>query len=63
MESEMSNNSILYLFDFEIGHLVRSPCKTCINLEDLPTCFAGCDMLDKIQTILSQAISTSTCTS
>lgn len=56
----MTNNPTLHLFDFEIGHLVKSPCKTCVLLKDFPKCFARCELLDKIQTILSQGISTST---
>lgn len=42
--------------DFEIGHLVKSPCRECFEHYQFPNCMHGCDMLDQIQTRLAQGI-------
>ena len=44
-------------FDFDIGHLVKSPCKECNQREDFPGCMEDCEVLDQIQTVLSDSIS------
>jgi len=44
-------------FDFEIGYLVKSPCKECLYRNNLPECSDACSLLDKIQVILSKGIS------
>jgi len=44
-------------FDFEIGYLVKSPCKECPYRESLPKCSSECTLLDRIQMILSRGIS------
>ena len=46
-----------YKFDFEIGYLIKSPCKECDTIEFFPNCIDTCDILDKIHIILSEAIS------
>ena len=46
-------------FDFEIGYLVKSPCKECINRDNLPKCSNECSLLDRIQVILSRGVSCS----
>jgi hypothetical protein len=43
-------------FDFEIGYLVKSPCRDCGTREDLPECIQGCEILDQIQTVLADSI-------
>ncbi len=48
-----------YRFDFEIGYLVRSPCKECASRDDFPRCAETCKILDRIQAVLSEAISCS----
>jgi len=48
-----------YRFDFEIGYLVRSPCKECASRDDFPQCAETCKILDRIQAVLSEAISCS----
>ncbi len=48
-----------YQYDFEIGYLIKSPCKTCIQKKTLPKCAAQCNLLEKIQTILAEAVSCS----
>ncbi len=45
-------------FDFDIGYLVKSPCRECRDRLLLPKCADGCGLLDRIQTRLSRAIST-----
>jgi len=44
-------------FDFNIGHLVKSPCKDCSTRENFPGCIEECAVLDQIQTVLSDSIS------
>ncbi|MDA8404748.1 MAG: hypothetical protein M0Z56_11245 [Desulfobacteraceae bacterium] len=44
-------------FDFEIGYLIKSPCKECINQPNLPKCADACVILDDIRLILSRGIS------
>jgi hypothetical protein len=45
-------------FDFELGYLVQSPCKTCLHRHAIPDCIDGCRMLDRIQTTLAQGVGT-----
>jgi len=44
-------------FDFNIGHLVKSPCKGCPTRADFPDCMEDCELLDQIQAVLSDSIS------
>lgn len=44
-------------FDFDVGYLVRSPCKSCQTRDRFPDCIADCNILDRIQRILAQGIS------
>ncbi len=44
-------------FDFEIGYLVKSPCRSCPRHDQFPGCEQGCRIIDEIQTVLSQAVS------
>ncbi|MGB9498242.1 MAG: hypothetical protein ACKVE4_00510 [Dissulfuribacterales bacterium] len=46
-------------FDFEIGYLMKSPCKECLYRNNLPQCSDQCNILDKIRIILSKGISCS----
>jgi hypothetical protein len=46
-----------YKYDFEIGYLVKSPCKKCVLKKTFPKCADNCSLLDKIHTILSEAVS------
>jgi len=46
-------------FDFEIGYLVKSPCKECLDRNNLPKCSDECGILDKVRLILSKGISCS----
>ena len=47
-------------FDFDIGYLVKSPCRDCVTREDLPDCFQGCEILDQIQSVLADSIPSET---
>ena len=44
-------------FDFEIGYLIKSPCKECLSQKDLPQCADQCSLLDKIRILLSRGVS------
>ncbi len=45
-------------FDFEFGHLVKSPCRECdFRKTSFPVCSSDCIVLNKIQTILSKSVS------
>lgn len=46
-------------FDFEVGYLIKSPCKNCEHRAFFPDCAEDCRMLDKIQTILAKGVSCS----
>ena len=46
-----------YRFDFEIGFLIKSPCRECEHREELPECTRGCVVLDKIHSVLSHTVS------
>ena len=44
-------------FDFNIGHLVKSPCKDCSTRGNFPGCIEDGEVLDQIQTVLSDSVS------
>jgi hypothetical protein len=44
-------------FDFEIGHLVKSPCKGCDQRDAFPGCDESCKTLDKIHSMLCDSVS------
>jgi hypothetical protein len=52
-----SKNVLRYRFDFEVGYLIKSPCRECQNDNHLPGCADDCDVLEKIQTLLAEGIS------
>jgi len=60
MDYLAKNNTFKYRFDFEIGYLIESPCKTCDSRVNIPECMDDCTMLDAIHAILAEAVS---CTS
>jgi len=43
--------------DFEIGHLVKSPCQECEHRDEFPGCARTCSTLRNIQVILAESIS------
>lgn len=48
------------IFDFEIGYLVKSPCRECPERERFPACAQDCKILDRVQRALARGV-TSTC--
>lgn len=50
-------DAIGYRFDFEIGYLIKSPCRECEGRPDFPECADTCVTLGRIQAILSEGIS------
>jgi hypothetical protein len=52
-------NNYRHRFDFDIGYLVKSPCRECADRYRFPDCMDGCLSLDKIRTVLANSISCS----
>jgi len=50
-------NKYIKTFDFEVGHLIQSPCKNCHRYGIFPRCIAECRLLDEIQDVLSTVVS------
>ena len=44
-------------FDFEIGYLIKSPCRGCDLHNNFPGCDEACSTLDKIHSILCDSVS------
>ncbi len=57
MDQRLSEN---HNFDFDIGYLVKSPCRDCTTRDNLPNCIQGCQILDQIQTVLADSIPSET---
>ena len=55
--TSMKEKPFTYKFDFEIGYLVKSPCKTCSLQNTFPKCADTCNLLDEIHTVLAEAVS------
>jgi len=45
------------VFDFDVGTLVESPCRSCPMRKILPQCVTDCQVLSQIQTILAAGVS------
>ena len=43
-------------FDFEIGYLIKSPCRECRQQDELPACTRTCERLDHVQSILAHSV-------
>jgi len=52
-------NNYRHRFDFDIGYLVKSPCRECTDRFLFPDCMDDCLPLDKIRTVLANSISCS----
>jgi hypothetical protein len=59
LERQIRNTYFKYRFDFDIGYLVRSPCKDCEQRELFPRCIDTCEILDRIHAAMAQGISCS----
>ncbi|MCF8077824.1 MAG: hypothetical protein K9K88_00950 [Desulfobacterales bacterium] len=44
-------------FDFDIGTLVKSPCRDCPDRSDIPDCVETCKLIDHVQRVLATSIS------
>jgi len=55
----VSGNRYRHQFDFEIGYLVQSPCKSCDTRPVFPKCIDQCDALDNIHSLLATGVSCS----
>ncbi|MDD2390065.1 MAG: hypothetical protein PHP23_10085 [Desulfobacterales bacterium] len=53
----MDNKNFTHRFDFDIGYLVKSPCKGCANRGNFPACSDECVILDQIRTRLVGCVS------
>jgi hypothetical protein len=38
-------------FDFDIGHIKKSPCRECDSKDHLPNCSKGCMKLDRLRAL------------
>lgn len=43
-------------FDFDIGYLVKSPCRDCVTRSQFPACMAACPVLDNVQRKLARGV-------
>jgi hypothetical protein len=43
--------------DYDIGHLVKSPCRECRSYGMFPDCMDSCATLDRVRTALSNSLS------
>ena len=45
------------VFDFDVGCLMKSPCRDCPMKGELPQCVKGCGLLNQIQAVLASGVS------
>ena len=45
-----------YRFDFDNGHITKSPCKGCPRESELPQCAKDCPIISQLQTLLAGSI-------
>lgn len=54
----MKKNRFNCEFDFDIGYLIKSPCRDCDRRKSFfPDCSRECLLLDRIQSILATTVS------
>ena len=56
--TSMANN-YRHRFDFDIGYLIKSPCRECLDRYLFPNCMDSCLLLDKIRSVLANSVSCS----
>ncbi len=59
MESQVKKKPFKYRFDFEIGYLVKSPCRGCDQRPLFPQCIKTCQILDNIHAVMAESVSCS----
>jgi len=58
MKLQTKSNHFKCKFDFEVGHLVKSPCRDCDRRKTtFPACSEQCDTLAQVQSVISNAVS------
>jgi len=45
------------MFDFELGDIVKSPCRDCLRYPAFPGCMPACKTLDGFQRMLTRSVS------
>lgn len=53
----LEKNTDNHNFDFNVGYLVKSPCKECATRGEFPGCMDDCEILEQIQSALSDSMS------
>ncbi len=54
----LTNDRFKCQFDFDLGYLVKSPCRDCDQRESaFPDCSQNCHLLAQVQTALSSSVS------
>ena len=53
------SNHYRHRFDFDIGYLVKSPCRECHDRDHFPGCMQSCHALDRIHAVLANSVSSS----
>jgi len=56
MDTKLKKNDTKHPFDFEVGYLVKSPCKKCNARDIFPKCLDSCEIIKKIHSALSNVI-------
>jgi len=59
MDIQVKKKPFEYRFDFEIGYLVKSPCRDCEERPLFPKCIDGCRILNDIHTVMAESVSCS----
>jgi len=59
MDTQIKKKPFKYRFDFEIGYLVKSPCRDCDERPFFPRCINACRILDDIHSVMAESVSCS----
>jgi hypothetical protein len=51
------SKAVAQKFDYDIGYLVKSPCRDCGNYTAFPECMERCVLLDRVQNVLCDSLS------
>ena len=49
--------ALTHKFDYDMGYLVKSPCRNCGTYDRFPDCMDRCVLLDRVQNALSDSLS------
>jgi hypothetical protein len=56
-EAMKQSRALTHKFDYDIGYLVKSPCRDCSSYAAFPDCMDRCTLLDRVQSALSDSLS------